>query len=391
MKKVLLTILTLGLLFGLTVTSSVPLAAASETNPQVQTLYAGQDIDIGTVSVWDDADNLYVKYSTTGGWELLETHLAVATSPGDIPQTKKGNPIPGQFSEGESFDIPVTDVTYTIPLPDAWYTSRYTTLYIAAHAAVSESESAWAAGIQFDGKNWATYFIYNQFISVEDACALIQANEGNDDFVILDVRTDNEFFLGHLEGAVNLDYRAPPYSSGNAVGFTAAVDQLDKDDTYLVYCRSGARGWYAMKIMKALGFTDVHNIEGGYLAWTGASGLECTSGEFAGTWLLSVNDGTYMHDMFVLDLTTTGSPVSSSYTGHITGIGGYPAGSGPTYPYPYNWALEGTIIASDISMTIYYENSYVATFTGAIDPDLNFMSGGAGTGGVINWEATRVP
>lgn len=43
-------------------------------------------------------------------------------------------------------------------------------------------------------------------ISVEDAYKLIQENQGNPDFVILDVRTFAEFSSGHLEGAINIDY-----------------------------------------------------------------------------------------------------------------------------------------------------------------------------------------
>jgi hypothetical protein len=65
--------------------------------PDVFTLYADQDIDVGTVSVWDDCVDLYVKYETTGGWVMTETHLAIAGSLEGIPHTKKNNPIPGQF------------------------------------------------------------------------------------------------------------------------------------------------------------------------------------------------------------------------------------------------------------------------------------------------------
>ncbi|GAJ20359.1 unnamed protein product, partial [marine sediment metagenome] len=65
--------------------------------PDVFTLYADQTINVGTVSVWNDDDYLYVTYNTTGDWVLTETHLHVACSEGDIPQNKKGNPKPGKF------------------------------------------------------------------------------------------------------------------------------------------------------------------------------------------------------------------------------------------------------------------------------------------------------
>jgi len=108
------------------------LTKGSETAPDIFTLYAGQSIDVGTVSVWNDEENLYITYSTTGGWEMTETHLAVATSLTDIPQAK-GNPIPGKFPYSTIHDSAVTEFTYTIPLED-WDSD--TSLFIAAHAKV---------------------------------------------------------------------------------------------------------------------------------------------------------------------------------------------------------------------------------------------------------------
>jgi hypothetical protein len=100
-----------------------------------------------------------------------------------------------------------------------------------------------------------------------------------------------------------------------------------------------------------------------------------------GTWLLEVNGSTYDHDMFI---------VSQDPSGAITGYGGYPAGSGPVYPYPYNWTLVGQVTGSNVEMTLSYQSTYTATITGTIAPDWNSMSGGAGTGGVTDWIATRV-
>lgn len=94
-------------------------------------LCAGQHDDVGDVLVWDDGSNLYVKYLVTEPDTCLtETHLHVATSLGDIPQTKKNNPIPGQFDYNEEHDC-VTEYTYQIPLD-----SLCGDLYIAAHAVV---------------------------------------------------------------------------------------------------------------------------------------------------------------------------------------------------------------------------------------------------------------
>jgi len=126
-------------------------------------LVAGQNIKVGTVTVSNDADNLYVTYKTDDGWEITETHLAVANSLEEIPQTKKFNPIPGKFPYSSKYDLAVTEYTYTIPLEDG-----DTDLYIATHAKVEkqidggiiQEETAWGYGDDFNGANWATYSEY---------------------------------------------------------------------------------------------------------------------------------------------------------------------------------------------------------------------------------------
>jgi hypothetical protein len=105
---------------------------AMTPGPVTVPLLADQNINVGTVSVWNDANDLHVKYETTGGWEITKTHLAVADNPGDIPQNRAGNPKVGQFPHSTSHATPVTTYTYTIPLPSG------TPLYIAAHAKVEK-------------------------------------------------------------------------------------------------------------------------------------------------------------------------------------------------------------------------------------------------------------
>ena len=136
--------------------------------PKTTELLADQTLDVGGVSVSDDDVNLTVKYVTTDGWVINETHLAVAESAAAIPQTKKGNPIPGQFEyKNESQDLGITEYTYVIPFPLSWEAG--TELYIAAHAEVAhlndtgfvdQEETAWGNGTSFTGKNWAMYFTY---------------------------------------------------------------------------------------------------------------------------------------------------------------------------------------------------------------------------------------
>lgn len=83
-------------------------------------LFAGQDIPIGTVDVWHDCENLYLKYTINeeyDDWYFTETHFDIADEVSDIPQTKQQqNPIPGKFSYGnDSLDY-VKEYSEKIPL-----------------------------------------------------------------------------------------------------------------------------------------------------------------------------------------------------------------------------------------------------------------------------------
>ena len=78
-------------------------------------------------------------------------------------------------------------------------------------------------------------------------------------YLLVDVRTAEEFAEGHIEGALNIDYFSATFSDGiSKVGFEIPV---------LLYCRSGNRSGKAMKIMKELGFKEVYNLEGGIKGW----------------------------------------------------------------------------------------------------------------------------
>lgn len=103
----------------------------------------------------------------------------------------------------------------------------------------------------------------------KEAQALIQKNKGNPDFVILDVRTPDEFAGGHIEGAVNIDY--------NSEGFVADLDKLDKNKLYLVYCRTARRSSDTVSVMVRLGFTNILRFIGDITRWK-SEGLPVVKG-----------------------------------------------------------------------------------------------------------------
>ncbi len=96
-------------------------------------------------------------------------------------------------------------------------------------------------------------------INAQEAFELIERNQENPNFVILDIRTPEEFNEGHIENAINIDF----YSET----FQEDLDKLDKNKTYFIYCRSGNRSGRAMSIMKELGFKEVYNLSVGIKEW----------------------------------------------------------------------------------------------------------------------------
>jgi len=122
---------------------SVSAFAYTEENPYSVDLFAGKTIDVGDVEVWKDGTSLYVKYVLDPDWCLTEYHLHVANESNDIPQTKKGNPIPGHFDYKAENDACIVDpVRIDIPLTEV----NDNSVVIAAHAVVYRFETEWQIG-----------------------------------------------------------------------------------------------------------------------------------------------------------------------------------------------------------------------------------------------------
>jgi thioredoxin len=77
--------------------------------------------------------------------------------------------------------------------------------------------------------------------------------------VLVDVRTPEEFAKGHLANAVNINW--------NSTDFITQIEKLDRSKPVLVYCHSGRRSAEAASKMRALGFTEVLELEGGIMKW----------------------------------------------------------------------------------------------------------------------------
>ena len=92
-------------------------------------------------------------------------------------------------------------------------------------------------------------------ISIADLQVLLAAGGVN----LVDVREADEYASGHVPGATNL-----PLSD-----FLERYGELDKDKSYHIICRSGARSAQACAFLEEEGY-DVTNVTGGTIAWMGA-------------------------------------------------------------------------------------------------------------------------
>ncbi|MGP8080756.1 MAG: rhodanese-like domain-containing protein [Dehalococcoidales bacterium] len=104
-------------------------------------------------------------------------------------------------------------------------------------------------------------------ITASEANKLIAENIGNKNFVILDVRTSDEYISRHIVGAIDISYES--------TNFRADIGKLDKNKQYLIYCANGVNGAVATQIMLGLGFKHIQNITGGYAAWVQEGFITC--------------------------------------------------------------------------------------------------------------------
>lgn len=81
-------------------------------------------------------------------------------------------------------------------------------------------------------------------------------------FRIIDVRQHQEIAMGTVPGAEPLPLHLLPLK----------ISEIDKSETIVLVCRSGARSGQATAFMQQQGFENVYNLRGGMIGWT-ASGL----------------------------------------------------------------------------------------------------------------------
>ena len=95
-------------------------------------------------------------------------------------------------------------------------------------------------------------------ISMEEAADIMEKESG---YIILDVRTKEEYASGHIPGAIVVP--------NETIGASDIPELPDKNQMILVYCRSGNRSKQAAKKLADLGYTNIIEF-GGIIDWTGS-------------------------------------------------------------------------------------------------------------------------
>lgn len=93
-----------------------------------------------------------------------------------------------------------------------------------------------------------------------DAAEAVQIMAEEDEYIILDVRTEQEFAQGHIPGAINVPVET--------IGTECPPELPDKDQLILVYCRSGNRSKTASEALAKLGYSNIVEF-GGIVDWPG--------------------------------------------------------------------------------------------------------------------------
>ena len=81
---------------------------------------------------------------------------------------------------------------------------------------------------------------------------LFGINSVSDEFIVIDVRTLEEFESGHIEDSSNIEWQE----------ISSIANKINKDQKIYLYCRSGRRSQNATDILIDLGYKDVTNLGG---------------------------------------------------------------------------------------------------------------------------------
>ena len=88
-----------------------------------------------------------------------------------------------------------------------------------------------------------------QFIEIQDS-----------DYILVDVRTTEEYELGHIQDAINFDYYSESFQK-------EILLSLDKSTSIVLYCRTQNRSTKTANYLKENGYKEIAVLEGGITSW----------------------------------------------------------------------------------------------------------------------------
>ena len=133
---------------------------------------------------------------------------------------------------------------------------RLTRILLPAVIALTAVLILTGCGSSADDKTAGDKKTYRQ-VSPEEAAAMM---EEETDYIILDVRTQEEYETAHIPGAICIP--------NETIGTDDIPELPDKDQLILVYCRSGNRSKQASEKLAKQGYTNIVEF-GGINSWTG--------------------------------------------------------------------------------------------------------------------------
>ena len=133
---------------------------------------------------------------------------------------------------------------------------RLTRILLPAVIALTAVLILTGCGSSADDKTVGDKKTYRQ-VSPEEAAAMM---EEETDYIILDVRTQEEYEAAHIPGAICIP--------NETIGTEDIPELPDKEQLILVYCRSGNRSKQASEKLAKQGYTNIVEF-GGINSWTG--------------------------------------------------------------------------------------------------------------------------
>jgi rhodanese-related sulfurtransferase len=96
-------------------------------------------------------------------------------------------------------------------------------------------------------------------IDVNEAFSFLKNHKNDENIVVLDIRSKEEFDRGHLENAILLDY--------SQTSFPSEIEKLNKDKRYIIIDSNGRKSMNTLELMKELRIEKAHAVKGGYEEW----------------------------------------------------------------------------------------------------------------------------